>query len=136
MPEFVANPGHAGDEAVRLDGAKDRAGLRIDLVDLAVAILADPERSFRPGHARSTAIGRWNAGDDTASLRIDLLDAISGDLEQVLAVESGACVRGNIELAHRPAAVGVDRVQRVAGRNPDVGAVITDAVHLRDFRKG
>jgi hypothetical protein len=45
VPEFVTDPGDAGDEAVRLDGAKNRAGLRIDLMDLAVAVLGDPECS-------------------------------------------------------------------------------------------
>ena len=34
---------------LRLDGAQDRAGLGIDLMDLALAILPDPERALGPG---------------------------------------------------------------------------------------
>src|SRR5450631_544038 len=136
VPEFAVDPGHAGDEAVRLDGANDRPGLRIDLMNPAVAMLPNPERSFRPGHAGSAAIGRWNAGEHAAGLRIDLLDAIAGDLEQVLAVKGGSRMRGNIERAHRFPARGVDRVQRVAGRDPDMGPVIADTSDIRDIRKG
>src|ERR1700675_3295793 len=36
VPEFAIDPADAGDEAVGLDGAQDRAGLRIDLMDLAL----------------------------------------------------------------------------------------------------
>src|SRR5713101_2527024 len=42
VPKLAFHPGDAGDEAIRLDGAKDRAGLRIDLMDLAIAMLSDP----------------------------------------------------------------------------------------------
>src|SRR5262249_26922265 len=38
VPQFAVDPGDAGDETVRLDGAEDRAGLRIDLMDLAFAM--------------------------------------------------------------------------------------------------
>ena len=54
----------------------------------------------------------------------------------MLAVESGARMRGDIEFSHRLAAVGIDRVQRVAGRDPDIGTIITDAMHVGDIRKG
>src|SRR5262249_36763284 len=30
----------------------------------------------------------------------------------------------------------VDRVQRVAGCEPDIGAVVADTMHMRDIRKG
>src|SRR6516225_10763694 len=33
VPHLAIDPGHAGDEAVGFDGAKDRSGLGIDLVD-------------------------------------------------------------------------------------------------------
>ena len=49
VPEFAVHPGDARNKTVRLDGAKYRAGLRIDLMDLALAMLRDPERAFRPG---------------------------------------------------------------------------------------
>src|SRR5579883_1665349 len=51
VPEFAVNPCHSGNEAVRLDGAKDVSGFRIDLMDLAFAILPDPERTFAPREA-------------------------------------------------------------------------------------
>src|SRR6188508_963679 len=63
MPHLAIHPAHAGDEAVRLDGTQDLPGLRIDLVDLALAIHADPQRTFRPGHAGITAAaGRRDRG--------------------------------------------------------------------------
>ena len=88
VPELAIDPGDTGDEAVGLDGAKDGACLRIDLVDLAVPVLSDPERSFGPGEAGVTAAARrGNSCEHLAGCRIDLLDAILGDLEQVLAIE-------------------------------------------------
>ena len=57
-------------------------GLGIDLVDLALAVLPDPQRPFRPGHARGAAFGRRDGGDHAAALRVDLLDAVAGDLER------------------------------------------------------
>src|SRR5262249_19157569 len=36
VPHLAVDPGHAGDEAIGVDGANDRSGLRIDLVDLAL----------------------------------------------------------------------------------------------------
>src|SRR6185437_680892 len=49
VPQFPIDPRHARDEAIGFDRAKNRARPRIDLVDLSGAILADPERSLRPG---------------------------------------------------------------------------------------
>ena len=43
VPELAVDPGDAGDDAVGLDGAQDGAGLRIDLMDLAAAMLPDPK---------------------------------------------------------------------------------------------
>src|SRR5262245_11543066 len=34
VPQLAIDPGDAGDEAVGVDGAEDRSGLRVDLVDL------------------------------------------------------------------------------------------------------
>src|SRR5947207_10690150 len=48
VPELAVDPGDAGDEAVGLDGAKNRPGLGIDLMDLAAPILPHPERAFGP----------------------------------------------------------------------------------------
>src|SRR5262245_48772502 len=48
VPEFSVDPSHPSDEAVRLNRAKDRACLRIDLMDLPISVLPDPERPFGP----------------------------------------------------------------------------------------
>ena len=65
VPELAVDPGDAGDEAIGLDGAEHGSGLGIDLVDPAVAMLADPERPFGPGEPRSPrrcrAPGSWRA---------------------------------------------------------------------------
>src|SRR3984885_4099301 len=80
VPEFAIDPGDAGDETVRLDGAKDRAGLRIDLMDLAFAMLPDPEAPFRPRHSGGAAVGCRDGSDHAAGRRNVLLDAIPGVL--------------------------------------------------------
>ena len=80
--------------------------------------------------------GRRDGREHAAGLRIDLLDAILGDLKQVLAVEGRSCMRGDIDRAHRLAALRIEGVQLVAGRKPDVLAVERDAMHLVDAGKG
>src|SRR5215467_5059178 len=98
VPELSVDPGDPGDEAVGLDRAKNRPGLGINLMDLAVAILPDPQRPFRPresgigaaarrGNRRHYAAGRW----------IDLLDAIFGNLKEVPAVEGRSGMRGHVD---------------------------------------
>src|SRR5260370_4599101 len=49
VPKLSIHPGAPVDEAAALDGAKNRPGLGIDLMDLAVPILAHPQRAFGPG---------------------------------------------------------------------------------------
>lgn len=49
VPERAVDPGDPGDEAIGNDGAQNRAGLGIDLVDLPVPMLPDPQRSLGPG---------------------------------------------------------------------------------------
>ena len=44
VPELAVDPGDAGDEALGLDGAKSRPCLGIDLMDLPVPILPQPQR--------------------------------------------------------------------------------------------
>src|SRR5262249_12143624 len=98
MPQLAVNPGHAGDKAVRIDRAKNRAGFGIDLMDLPIAILPDPQRSFGPREPRiSAASGRRDRGDHATGLRIDLLDSVLGELKQVLAVERGSGMRGHVD---------------------------------------
>ena len=137
VPELSVDPGDPGDEAVGLDGAKNRPGVGIDLMDLPVPILPDPERPFGPREPRVTAAaGRRDRGEHAAGLRIDLLDAILGDLKQVLAVESRSCMRGDIDRAHRLSARRIEGVQLVSGCKPDVLAVIRDSMHAVGARKG
>jgi hypothetical protein len=137
VPELSVDPRHPGDEAVRLDRAQDRPGLGIDLVDLPIAILAHPERPLGPREPRvAAAPGRRDRGEHTASLRVDLLDAILGELEQVPAVEGCSRMRGDGDRASDLAAGGIEGVQRFAGRKPDALAVVRDSVHVVDARKG
>src|SRR6266404_3471208 len=117
----------------RFDRAQDRAGPGVDLVDLAGAILADPERPLGPGQAGVAAVGRGrNGGDDLARARIDLLDPVAGELPEVPAVEGGAGVRGDGELAHQPAANGIEGNDGLAAGEPDVGPVEGHAVDVVD----
>src|SRR6202043_3910907 len=112
-------PGNPGDEAVRLDGAKSRPGLGIDLMDLPVAILPHPERPFGPREPRvSAAAGRRDRREHTTGLRIDLLDAILRDLKQVLTVEGRSCMRGDIDRPRGLAAGRIEGAQLVSGGNP------------------
>src|SRR5882762_4037257 len=136
VPELAVGPGDPGDEAVGLDGAKNRPGLGIDLMDLPVPILPHPERPFGPREPRVAAAGRRDRGDHTAGLRIDLLDAILGELKQVLAIEGRSCMRGDIDRAHRLPARRIEGVQLVSGRKPDILTVIRDSTHGLDTRKG
>ena len=106
-------------------------------MDLAVAILPDPERPFGPGKPGvAAATGRRDRGDNMAGLRIDLLDAILGELKQVLPVEGCSCMGGDVDRPFRIPARGIERVQPVAGRKPDVPAVIGDPTHAIDTWKG
>ena len=137
MPELAVDPGDAGDEAVGLDGAEDRAGLGIDLMDLAVAVLPDPECPFGPGQPGvAAAAGRGNGGEHAAGRRIDLLDAILGDLKQMRAVERRPGMRGHIDRAQDLPARRIERVELVAGGEPDALAVEGHAMHAVDARKG
>src|SRR5262245_47037162 len=81
VPELAVDPRHAGDEAVRLDGAHDRAGCGIDLVDFAIAVLPDPQTAFCPGESGITPVARRrNRRYYIAGRGIDLVDARFGDL--------------------------------------------------------
>src|SRR5438876_941124 len=137
VPELAVDPGDAGDEAVGLDGAKNRPCLGVDLMDLPVPILPHPERPFGPSEPRvTTAAGRRDRGEHTAGLRIDLLDAILGELKKVLAIEGRSCMRGDIDRAHRFPARRIEGVQFVSGRKPDSLTVISDPMHAVDTREG
>src|SRR5580704_3926536 len=137
VPKLTVDPSDPGDEAAALDGAKNRSGLGIDLMDLAVPILAHPQRTFSPGEPRvAAAAGRRDRSKHPAGFRIDLPDAILGDLKQVSAVESRSSVRGDIDRAERLAARRIESVQLVSGGKPDLPAVISDAMYSLGPRKG
>jgi len=137
MPELGIDPGHAGNEAVGLDRAQDRPRLRIDLVDSPRAILSDPERSFSPGEARvAAAAGCRDRREHATRLRVDLLNAVFGDLIQVPAVEGGSRMRGGGERAHDPSADRIERVELVAGCKPDVPAIVCKAMHVAGIFEG
>src|SRR6266481_4888130 len=137
VPELAVDPGDPGDEAVGLNGAKNRPCLGIDLMDLPVPILPHPERPFGPREPRVTAAaGRRDRGEHTAGLRIDLLDATLGDLKQVLAVEGRSCMRGDIDRAQRLPARRIEGAELVSGRKPDVLTVKRNPTHVVGTRKG
>jgi len=100
-------------------------------------ILPHPERPFGPGEPRVTAAaGRRDRGEHAAGPGIDLLDAILGELKQVLAVEGGSGMRGDVDRAQRLPARRIEGAERIAGREPDVLTVIRDAMHAVGTRKG
>ena len=137
VPKLSIDPGDPGDEAAALKGAKNRPGLGIDLMDLAVPILAHPQRAFGPGEPGvAAAAGRRDRSKHPAGFRIDLPDTILGDLKQVLAVESRSSVRGDIDRAKHLATGRIESVQLVSGGKPDLPAVISDAMHSLRPGKG
>jgi hypothetical protein len=106
-------------------------------MDLPVPILTHPERPFGPREPRVTAAARCrDRGEYAARLWIDLLDAIFGELKQVLAIEGRSCMRGDIDRADGLPARRIEGVQRVSGSKPDVLPVIRDAMHVVDTGKG
>src|SRR5262249_37017125 len=102
-----------------------------DLMDLPAAVLPNPERPFRPREPRVTAAaGRRDRREHAACLRIDLLNAILGDLEQVLAVEGSPCMRGDIDRARRLSTLRVEGAQPASARKPPVLTVKRHAMHV------
>src|SRR5258708_3736886 len=85
---------------------------------------------------RPIAARRRDGGEHAAGLRIDLLDAILGDLKQVPAVEGGSGMPRDLDRAHHLAARRIQGVHLIAGREPDMPAVEGDPGHLVDTRKG
>src|SRR5690606_10597468 len=119
VPQLAIHPRHASDEAIGLDGAQNRTRFRIDLMDLAFAILTHPKTTLGPRQSRiAAAAGRRYGGEHFAGFRIDLLNAVLGDLKQMLAIEGGSRMRGDVNRARRLAADGIHRGQLVAGGDP------------------
>src|SRR5437868_5572014 len=106
-------------------------------MDLAIPVLSDPERPFGPRESR-VAAAAWcrNRGQHLASVRIDLLDAIFGELKQVFAVEGRSGMRGDVDRAQHFAALGIEGIQLVASGKPDVLTVVRDSTHTLGTRKG
>jgi hypothetical protein len=75
-------------------------------------------------------------GEQTAGLRVDLLDAILGELKQVLAVEGRSRMRGDINRAQRLSAGRIEGVQLVSASKPDLLTVIRNPMHVVDTGKG
>jgi len=137
VPELAVDPGDAGNDAVGFDGAKNDSRFGIDLMDLPASVLPHPERPFGPREPRVTAAARRrDRREHAACLRIDLLDAILGDLKQVFAVEGGSRMRGDIDRARRLSTLRIEGVQLVSGRKPDVLTVKRHAMHVVGARKG
>ena len=105
-------------------------------MDFSIAILPDPERPFGPSEPGVTATARRrNCGEHTATLRIDFLNAIFGDLKQVPAIESCSRMRGDVNRAQRLTARWIEGVQFISQRTRRV-AVIGDSMHAVGIRKG
>ena len=137
MPELSVDPGDPSDEALGLDRAENRPRLGIDLMDLPVPILPDPEGPFGPREARiAAAAGRRDRRHHAAGLRIDLLDAAPGELKQIPPVEGRAGLRRDIDRAHDLPARGIEGVHPVSSGKPNVPAVIRHPMHALDVGKG
>src|SRR3546814_2987196 len=108
-----------------------------DLTVLPGTILPYPERTFGPRQSRiCAAAGRRNRGEHAAAVRIDLLDAIFGELEQMLAVERRSRMRGDVDRTQCLSALRTERVQFVADGDPDMLTVIGDAAYAVDTCEG
>src|SRR5262249_34250259 len=137
VPQLALDPGHPGDEAVGLDRTKNRSRVGIDLMDLAVAIVSDPERPFGPREPRvATMTGRRDRVEHLASRRVDLLDAIVSQLKEMPSVERGSRVRGDVDRLEHCPACRIEGAQPVAGGKTDALTVIRHSTHIRDTRKG
>jgi len=92
--------------------------VRIDAPQFALVGFpgAVPEVAVDPGDAGDEVVG-LDGAQDPASLRIDLVDAIGGDLEQVRAVEGGAGLGSEVEGVQRRATRRIEGLQLRAAAN-------------------
>src|SRR4029434_135926 len=126
VPELAVHPGDARNESIRFNRAKDGTGRGVDLVDLAGVVLSNPEGPFGPSQARVASVsGRQDSVYDVARARIDLLDRVAGELPQVFAVEGGAGLGGDSELADQRSAHGIEGHEAFAAGAPDARGVDT-----------
>jgi hypothetical protein len=132
VPEFPIDPSDSRDEAVGFDGAKNRPRAGINLMDLPGSILPHPQGSFGPRKPRAAATGRRNRGEHAAGVRINLLNAVVGKLEQVVTVKSRSGMRNDIDRADLLPSLGIECIQLISRRKPDVLTVVCDPI---DFRR-
>ena len=105
-------------------------------MDLALAILPDPQGAFGPRQTGvAAAARRRDRPEHMARPRIDLVDAILGQLKQVPAVERRPGVGGDVERTLRLSARRIEGLQRAAGREPHALAIERHAVHAVDARE-
>jgi hypothetical protein len=83
-----------------------------------------------------TTAGCRDRGKHTSAFWIDFLDAILGDLKKMLAIKRGSRVRGNVDGACGISTRGIERIQLVPGREPDLLPVIGDSMHAVGASKG
>src|SRR5439155_23541174 len=84
----------------------------------------------------ATAARCGDRGEQTAGLRIDLLDRILGDLKQVLTVEGRSGMGCDIDRAQCLPARRIKRDQSVSSSKPALFAVIGEPIDAVDTRKG
>ena len=102
--------------------------MRIDLMNLSLAILPDPSVPSAQASPESPPSPGAGIVCSTRPCGIDLVDALFGDLEQVPAVEGGAGMAANVDRRGRRRRVGIDGAQLVSGGEPDTVTVVGDPV--------
>src|SRR4051812_390175 len=131
VPKVSIDPSDTGYEAVGLDRSENFAGVRVDLMDFPVTILPHPQGSLGPRKPRVTTAARGrNRGKHMPGFEIDLLDSVLGYLKEVLAIKGCSRMRGDIDRAHRLPACGIECIQSISGRKPDLLTVIGNSVHV------
>ena len=107
-------------------------------MDLPVPVLTHPERPFGPREPRvAAAAGRGDRGEHTAGLQIDLLDAIPGELKQVVSIftdpEQQALARKKETL---PQGMTKDEADLLAKRLLYKGAIVYQVTNHREDSAG
>src|SRR5690349_8727760 len=131
VPQLSVHPRHTRDEPVRFDRAQDLPRLGVDLMDLPRPMLSDPQRPLGPRESGVAAIARRrDAREDPSTLRIDLVDLLLGDLEEMRPVERRPGVRGDLERAHRLPALRIERSHVVTCGEPHARSVVGHAADV------
>src|SRR5262249_21921471 len=105
-------------------------------MDFPLPILPDPERSLGPCEPRvAPASRRRDRGKDLPGRRIDLLDAVLGDLKEMLTIEGRPGMRGDLDRSQCLAARRIEGPEGLARGEPDSFPIEGDAVHVPDARE-